>query len=87
MQNRENLIREIKYRKGHRGLKELDTTFAKIDDALLTTQPDETLTQLCDILLRAPDYPLLEWLLGDKPVAPEFDNAGFKLLQKIQRQN
>jgi len=85
-QNRETLIREIKYRKGQRGLKELNLTFAKVDDALLQAQDDVTLTLLCDLFLRAPDYPLLEWLLGDKPVDPQFDNAAFALLQKIQRQ-
>lgn len=72
----ELLKKEIRFRGGRRGIKELDVIFGTFIDTQLDSLNEEELTQLRDLLLQS-DLDLFAWFEnGEAPVAvktPLFD--------------
>ncbi|WP_137390687.1 succinate dehydrogenase assembly factor 2 [Rhodoligotrophos defluvii] len=64
--------RRLAWRCAHRGMKEVDLIFggfvAETIDRFSAAELDEV-----EILAELPDNVLLDWILGRKPVPPEYD--------------
>jgi antitoxin CptB len=75
--------RRIRFRAGHRGLRELDILmggFARAEGGAFDADEVVAFERLLDV----PDQTLLAWLMGDAP-DPDFDTPMFRRLLSFAR--
>ena len=72
--------RKLLFRVQRRGVKEMDLIFGAFGDTHLAKLDSSGMDRL-EALLDAPDWDVYGWVVGDKPVPPEYDNDIFALLR------
>ncbi len=68
------------FRAQRRGFKELDLIFGAFADVHLPTLDGDGLERF-EALLSLPDWEIFDWLMGHRPVPPQFDTDIFALLR------
>jgi antitoxin CptB len=76
--------RRVLYRAWHRGTREMDLVVGRFTDAVLADLDEDTLAQYED-LLEVPDPELYAWIIGEYPVAPEYDSPVFRRLRAFHQ--
>ena len=76
---RQLLIKKLRYRSWHRGCKETDILLGKFCDHYIEDFDDTELLQLQEIC-EADDWDLYAWLTKNAPIPPEYNNS---VMQKI----
>ena len=71
---RENRLKKLKFRATHRGFVEADLILGPFAEQKVAAMAPETLDEF-EHLLDQPDQDLYGWIIGLKPVPPEFDTA------------
>lgn len=66
--------RKIKFRAWRRGFREMDLLMGSFADASLANLSDDDLSEF-ERLLATPDWEVFAWLVGQKPVPPNFESA------------
>ena len=84
-ENSEDAIRRrrIKFRAGHRGIREMDLLLGGFAAAHLDELSGEELSQF-EALLDAPDHDVLAWISGNAPTPPEYDTALLDRLKSVR---
>ncbi len=72
-------LKQLRYRSWHRGTREMDLLLGGFAERHLAGLSDAELGQY-EALLAAPDPDLFNWIVGETPVPPAFDNAVMKLI-------
>lgn len=63
--------RKIKFRAWRRGFREMDLLLGSFADAHLETMSEDDLSEF-ERLLATPDWEVFAWLVGQKPVPPNY---------------
>jgi antitoxin CptB len=72
--------RRLLYRLWHRGTREMDLIMGRFADAAIGELTDAEIGEL-EALAEVPDPELYGWLIGDRPVPPNYDIAVFRRLR------
>jgi antitoxin CptB len=75
--------KRLLYRSKYCGNKEMDLILGTFAERNLETLSELQLNRY-DELIRTPDLDLYDWIIGRKPVPPEFDHDVMKLLQAFK---
>lgn len=78
------LKKEIRFRAGRRGMKELDLLLGSFVNTYLNSLPPAQLPQLCQ-LLQQPEHTLFCWLMDEQPVPEAFNTPVFQHLHSHLR--
>lgn len=76
--------RRLLYRAWHRGTREMDLIVGRFTDAVIADLEEPTLTEY-ERLLEVPDPELYAWILGEYPVAQDYDSTVFRRLQAFHQ--
>lgn len=81
-QERQLLIKQLRYRTWHRGCKETDLLLGKFSDKYIEDFDDQQLKQLqaiCD----ADDWDLYAWITDALPIPEAYDNEIMRMLKEF----
>ncbi|MCH2037688.1 MAG: succinate dehydrogenase assembly factor 2 [Rickettsiales bacterium] len=81
-QERELLVKKLRYRTWHRGCKETDILLGKFSDQYIADFDDTQLMQLKEIC-EVDDWDLYAWITGSKPIPEEYNNEVMQLILKF----
>ena len=76
-------FRRIRYRAWHRGFREADLILGPFADNQIEDLSPDQLDRL-ELLMDQPDQDLYDWIIGRKPVPPEFDTDVFGLIRSFR---
>jgi antitoxin CptB len=71
--------RRLLYRAWHRGTREMDLIVGRFTDVVIGDLGETELHEY-ERLLDVPDPELYAWIIGEYPVAPDYDSALFRRL-------
>ena len=74
--------RRLLFRSWHRGMREMDLLMGQFADAHLAGFSNDEL-DLFEALSESQDQELLSWIVGSKPLPPEFDTVMFYRLKNF----
>ncbi|MGN6462109.1 MAG: succinate dehydrogenase assembly factor 2 [Pseudolabrys sp.] len=72
--------RRLLFRCWHRGIRETDLIMGGFADAHIATLTGAELTEL-ERLIEVPDADLLNWVIGEREVPPEYDTPLFRRMR------
>lgn len=72
--------RKLLFRAQRRGFREVDLIFGAFADAHLATLGEQELDRF-EALLAAPDWQIYDWIVGQEPVPPPYDDDVFARLR------
>jgi len=76
--------KRLRYRCGHRGMKELDLLLESFAERHLTSLTGDQLDRLEALLDAVPEPRLLDWIIGRETPAPEHDHDVMTLLRNFK---
>ena len=76
-------LRRIRFRAWHRGFREADLIMGPFADTRAHLLSDDQLDRL-ELLMEEADQDLYDWIIGRKPVPPEFDTDVFGLIRSFR---
>jgi antitoxin CptB len=79
---REILVKRLRFRSWHRGMREMDLLLGRFADRHLDELSPLQLRQY-EALLEVADPDLYNWLMGTAPVPANFDNEALNLIKKL----
>ncbi len=82
--NRTDVEKEIRFRAGRRGIKELDLLFARFMEQALAGLSERELADF-RVLVAQSDLDLFDWLTGQRPLPAEFNTPVYAKLQGLCR--